>query len=117
MKEYEMFSLEEENRDIIFLISLEDPYFIFDSIYEELSVTRGSCFSVTVDMFLRNGYSFNRYILIEFSSKEDYKTKLINSRDISDKAKYCVKRFLMKNNKYLIDSALSKRTIDFVMSA
>jgi len=117
MKEYEMFSFEEENRDIIFLTSLEDPYFIFDSIYEELAITKGTHFSITVDLFLRNGFSFNRFAFIEFFSKDDYRTKIINTRDISEKAKSCIKRFLMENDNYLIDSALSKRTIEFVMSA
>lgn len=115
--DYKIFSLEEENYDIILLTTIEDPYFILTDIYDAYLANGKSRFSVVLDLFLRNGYSFNRFALIEFTSKDEYTTKVINARVVSEKAKLQIKYFLSKNENLLLDSSLSSRIIDFVLSA
>ncbi len=117
MKEYKIFSLEEENRDLVLLTSVDDPYFILDDIYNELKSIRGTSFSIVLDLLLRNGYSFNRFSLINYDSQGKHDSKIINTRDISELAKSQVRKYLMSNKVYLDESALSDRIKNFILSA
>lgn len=115
--DYKVFSLDEDNYDIVLLTTVDDPYFILGEIYDECLSDGKSQLTIILDLFLRNGYSFNRFALIEFSSRNEYSTKIINTRDVSEIAKFQIKKFLSKNSIYLQESSLSNRIIDFVLSA
>ncbi|MDH8678871.1 type II toxin-antitoxin system RnlB family antitoxin [Fusibacter bizertensis] len=117
MNEYKIFSLEEENLDVVLLTSIDDPYFILDDIYNELKSLRGSSFSIVLDLLLRNGYSFNRFALINYDSQGKHDSKIINTRDVSEMAKSQVRKYLIRNRRYLDESSLSDRIKNFILSA
>ena len=71
MKDYEIFKFENDiNQNVAFIKTTEDLYFIKDDIYDELSKVNGNEFEILVDLFLRNGFSFNRFVLLKYKGKE-----------------------------------------------
>ena len=71
MKDYEIFKFENDiNQNVAFIKTTEDLYFIKDYIYDELSKVNGNEFEILVDLFLRNGFSFNRFVLLKYKGKE-----------------------------------------------
>lgn len=115
MKDYEIFKFENDiNQNVVFINTTEDLYFIKDNIYDELSKINGNEFQILVDLFLRNGFSFNRFILLKYKGKEKCKTFIINPTDVSEQIKMRIKEYLKNNEDILQHSALSKDTIEFV---
>lgn len=115
IKDYEIFSFyNEDNENVILLTTTEDLYFLEEKIYEELSIKYGENFSVLVDLFLRNGFSFNRFVTLNYKGKNNVKVSVKNPIDVSEKIKYKIKQYLRQNIDILNNSALSMRTIEFV---
>ncbi len=115
MKEYEIFNFKEDiGNDFIFMNTVEDIYYFIDEIYDDLSKEKGKQFSVIVDLFLQNGFSFNRFIMIKFDNKKKYHSFIVNSQEISDIIKKKINQYLKTHNELLEESALDRRTIEFV---
>lgn len=115
MKEYEIFKFEEDvDKYIVLIKSTEDLYFLEDDIYEEMKEKCGSKFSIIIDLFLRNGFSFNRFVLLNYNDKDNKKSYIINPREISEQIKYKVRSYLIENEELLTNSALPKYTIEFM---
>lgn len=117
MKEYEVFSFEEDiNKNYIFLNNIDDLYFFTEDIYNNLSKTQGNKFSVLVDLFLRNGYSFNRYVLLNFDNG-NYNSFVINPNDVSESSKKRIKQYLKENIDILNNGTLTKSVVNFVLNS
>lgn len=115
MDEFKIFKFENENNeDVVLITSTEDLYFLQDDIYASFSSTKGEKFSVVVDLFLRNGFSFNRFINLSFNGKSKCKSYIINQRDISENIKIAIKKYLKQNINLLESSALNSRLVEFV---
>ena len=70
MGEYEIFTFEEDiNENVVFLNTTEDLYFLQDEIMENINIKNKQNKTVLVDLLLRNGFTFNRYILLKFYNK------------------------------------------------
>lgn len=83
MKDYEIFKFENDiNEIVVFVTNTEDFYYIQNDIYNELSKTNGKDFSILIDLFLRNGFSFNRFVSLTFEGKEKCSTYIVNPRDV-----------------------------------
>lgn len=117
MKEYEVFFFEDEvNKNYIFLNNVDDLYFVIEDIYDNLSKTQGNKFSVLVDLFLRNGYSFNRYVLLNFE-EGNYNSVIINPNDVSETSKKKIKQYLRTNEDILNNGTLTNSTISYVLNS
>lgn len=115
MKEYIIFNFQDKiNESIVFMNTVEDMYYFIEDIYDEISKVKGTKFSVVIDLFLRNGFSFNRFIMLQFNGKEKYNTFVMNSYEVPDSVKREIKQYLKTNNKLLEESALDSKTIEFV---
>lgn len=115
MNKYEYFVINnEENIDYILATSSEDMYFQYDDIYDELSKQKGSRFEIIIDLVIRNGFTFNRFILLEFSENK-IKSSIINPREVPDEIKNRTKRHFQENKFIVLDSTLSKSTKDFIL--
>ena len=115
MKDYKIFEFEDDiNHNVAFINTTEDLYFIKDYIYDELSKVNGNEFEILVDLFLRNGFSFNRFVLLKYKGKEKCKTLIVNPTNVSEQIKMKIKEYLKNNENILQHSALSKETIEFV---
>jgi len=118
VKEYKLFRfIENANRNLVFMNTVEDLYYFIDNIYEEISKIEGEKFSVLVDLFLQNGFSFNRFVMINFDNKNKYKTFIINTQEVSETIKQQIRHYLKSNEELLLESALDKNTIEFVKQA
>jgi len=117
MKEYEVFNFEEDvNKNYVFLNNVDDLYFFTEDIYNNFSKTQGNKFSVLVDLFLRNGYSFNRYILLNFDNG-NYNSIVINPNDVSESSKKRIKQYLKKNTDILNNGTLTQSVVNFVLNS
>ena len=103
MKEYIIFNFQEKiNESIVFMNTVEDMYYFIEEIYDEVSKVKGTKFSVLIDLFLRNGFSFNRFIMLQFDGKENYNTFVMNSYEISDSVKREIKQCTKLNQYHCI---------------
>lgn len=117
MKEYEVFNFEEDvNKNYVFLNNVDDLYFFTEDIYNNFSKTQGNKFSVLVDLFLRNGYSFNRYILLYFDNG-NYNSIVINPNDVSESSKKRIKQYLKENTDILNNGTLTQSVVNFVLNS
>lgn len=115
MKEYEIFNFDENiNNNFIFMNTVEDIYYFIEEIYNDLYKTRGKKFSVIIDLFLQNGFSFNRFIMIKFKDKNSYKSFIVNSQEIPDVIKRKINQYLKSHSELLEESALDRKTVEFV---
>ncbi len=115
MKEYEIFNFEENiNNNFVFMNTVEDIYYFIEEIYNDLYKTRGQKFSVIIDLFLQNGFSFNRFIMIRFEDKNRYKSFIVSSQEIPDVIKRKINQYLKSHNELLEESALDRKTIEFI---
>lgn len=99
----------------VLLTTTEDPYYLYNDLYECLSSNMGRSFSIIIDLFLRNGFTFNRFIELEFIDGKA-KTRIINPREVAEEIKESTREYLKKNTNLLYDSALSQSTINFVLA-
>lgn len=114
MGEYEIFTFEEDvNEFVVFLNTTEDLYFLQDEIMEKISSKNKT---VLVDLFLRNGFTFNRYILLKIDSNNKFKSFIINPREVSEKIKKKVENYLKEHSELLYSSSLSQNEIEFIVN-
>lgn len=115
MKKYEYFKVNNEiSIDYILPTSTNDVYFLYDEIYEKLSKQKGNRFDIIIDLIIRNGFTFNRFIILEFNENK-VTSRILNPREVSEEIKKNTKKYLQKNELLLLDSALPKSTIDFML--
>ena len=70
MKNYEIFKIN-EYESYLLLLSNEDIYYLYDEIRTK---TNGE--KILVDMFFRNGFSFNRFIELIFDDDNQVTTRV-----------------------------------------
>lgn len=117
MGEYEIFTFEEEvNENVVFLNTTEDLYFLQDEIIEDISNKNAQTKTVLVDLFLRNGFTFNRYILLKFDRNRKCQSFIINPREVSERIKIKIEEYLKNHKELLYSSSLSKKEIEFIIN-
>ena len=117
MREYEIFTFEEDvNENVVFLNTTEDLYFLQDEIIEDINNKNSQTKTVLVDLFLRNGFTFNRYILLKFDKNKRYRSFIINPREVSEKIKIKIEEYLRNHDELLYASSLSKKEIEFIIN-
>jgi hypothetical protein len=117
MQEYEIFKFDDDiNEKVVLITSTEDLYYLQDDIFDDLSKTNGEKFTVLVDLFLRNGYSFNRFISLSYNGKDKCKTFIINPREVSEEIKSKTRSYLQSHTDMLDNSALSRSVVNYVLS-
>jgi hypothetical protein len=115
MSEYKIFNFDEDfNKTVIFINSTEDLYFLQDEIYDIISKTDGERFTVLVDLFLRNGFSFNRFVSLKYNGKRDCKSIIVNPREVSEEIKSKINLYLREHESILENSALTTSVKYFV---
>ncbi len=115
MQEYEVFNFDDDvNQNVVLITSTEDLYFLQDDIFDTLNKRNGECFTVLVDLFLRNGYSFNRFVSLNYNGKEQCKQLIINPREVPEYIKAEINGYLKSNSDLLENSSLSQKTLDFI---
>lgn len=116
MREYEIFTFEEDiNQSVVFLNTTEDLYFLQDEIIKNINTNNNKTRTILVDLFLRNGFTFNRYVLLKLDKYNSLKSFIINPREVSEKIKMRINEYLKSNNKLLYASSLNKKEIEFIM--
>jgi hypothetical protein len=115
VKDFTVFQFDDDI--LIFVNSTEDIYFLYDMVYDELSGSLGENFSVIVDLFLRNGFSFNRFISLSFNGRSKVKSQIINPRDISEELKFNIRLYLKNNLMLFEECSLPKKIISFIQIA
>ena len=114
MGEYEIFEFEEDiNEKVVFLNTTEDLYFLQDEIMEKVSSKNKT---VLVDLFLRNGFTFNRYVLLKMDSNNKFKSFIINPREVSEKIKKKLENYLKEHKELLYSSSLTQNEIEFIIN-
>lgn len=117
VKDYKTFNFKDEDKqNVILLTCTEDIYFLQEEIYDEFSNIYGTEFTVLVDLFVRNGFSFNRFVSLKYKGKDNIKTLMVNPMEVSEKIKKEIRKYLKSHIEILNNSALSMRTIEFVKS-
>jgi hypothetical protein len=117
MQEYELFKFDDDIYEkMIFVTSTEDLYYLQDDIYDDLSTANGSSFTVLVDLFLRNGFSFNRFVALRYKGKEHCQTFIVNPREVSEDIKTKVRNYLRTHTELLNASSVTKSAIDFMVT-
>jgi len=114
MKDFEYFKIN-EYEDYILLTSNRDVYFLYDEIYKKLANNENK--TILVDMFYRNGFSFNRFMEIVFKKDQEPFSRIINIRMISDDIKNNSREFFKSNTELLNNSLLSKNVKSFILSS
>lgn len=71
--------------------------------------------TVVVDLFLRNGFSFNRFVELNFDNG-NYKLFIINPNEIPEVSKENIRKYLKNNINLLENSVLSKKAINFILN-
>ena len=115
MNAYSVFHIGDEV--VLFINSTEDLYFIQSMIYEDLSQELGERFSVLVDLFLRNGFSFNRFVVLSFIGKDKITSHIVNPRDVAEDVKRYIRLYLKTNLELLEESSLPQKVINFIQIA
>lgn len=108
MKNYKIFKIN-DYESYILLLSNEDIYYLYDEIRKE---TNGE--KILVDMFYRNGFSFNRFIELIFTNSKQVTSRVINPRYVSEPIKENTHEYFKNNSGILEKSTLSKSIKSFV---
>jgi len=117
MEEYKIFEFDDDVNDkVVFITSTEDLYFLQDDIYNELSKTYGDNFTILVDLFLRNGFSFNRFVSLSYNGIEHCQSFIVNPREVSERIKLKISNYLKMHSDLLSNSALTQSTVNFIES-
>ena len=72
MKKFMLFKIN-NYESYVLLLSNEDMYYLYDEIRKVSNKGR-----VLVDMFYRNGFSFNRFIELIFNKENEVTSRVIN---------------------------------------
>ena len=99
----------------LLITSVEDFYYEIDDAFIDLSAVYGPDFSIIIDHFITNGFSFNRFVRIDYSNGS-YKKSLVTSTEVNDFYDNKFIEYLRKHKKLLNESSLSKRTISIICS-
>ncbi|MDY0294617.1 MAG: type II toxin-antitoxin system RnlB family antitoxin [Acholeplasmataceae bacterium] len=97
----------------LLITSVDDFYYDLDQVLSELSAVYGPEFTIVLDHFITNGFSFNRFVRIDYNN-EKYKKTLITSSEINDFYDNKFIEYLRKHKDFLNESSLSKRTISII---
>ena len=97
----------------LLITSVDDFYYDLDQVLSELSVVYGPEFTIVLDHFITNGFSFNRFVRIDYNN-EKYKKTLITNSEINDFYDNKFIEYLRKHKDFLNESSLSKRTISII---
>lgn len=101
-------------RSYIIINGVDDVYYLQEQIYDEISKEKGEQFTILVDLILKNGFSFNRFITLNYKSKNNCRVLVNNPREISENVKSTSVKYLNKNQELLENSSLSARVIKFI---
>ena len=110
MKSFKLFKLN-EYESYVLLLSNDDIYFLYDKIKKEAKTEK-----VLVDMFYRNGYSFNRFIELIFAEDNNVKTRILNPRCVSDNVKNNTHDYFYTNSNILEKSTLAISIKNFMLA-
>lgn len=110
MKNYKYFTLN-DYESYVLLLSNEDIYFSYDQIKKEIKTNK-----VIVDMFYRNGYTFNRFVELIFTN-DKVRTRIINPRLISEAIKENTHNYFKTNKESLAKSTLSLNIKNFIYAS
>lgn len=108
MKNYKYFTLN-DYESYVLLLSNEDIYFLYDQIKKEIKTNK-----VIVDMFYRNGYTFNRFVELVFTDDNKVRTRIINPRLISETIKENTHNYFKTNKESLDKATLSMNIKNFI---
>lgn len=114
MENFKVFNVDGFDKDVIFLNTIEDLYFIKDEIFQELSKKNGDNFKVIIDHFLTNGFSFNRFSILCFNGNENTNSYIINPRDVPEQIKNQISLYLKENFEVLEESSLPLSIKEFI---
>lgn len=110
MKDFKIFKLN-EYESYVLLVSNEDIYFLYDKLKQELDNQK-----IIIDLFYRNGFSFNRFVEIDFNKSQNQKSRIINPRFVSESIKNNTKEYFKNNENLLRKSSLSNGIKEFVLA-
>ena len=117
MEEYKIFTFEDDiNENVVFLNTTEDLYYLQDEIIENINNKNTRTTTVLVDLFLRNGFTFNRYVLLKFDKNGECRSFIINPREVSERIKAKIEEYLRNHVELLYSSSLSKKEIEFIIN-
>ncbi len=108
MKKFMLFKIN-NYESYVLLLSNEDMYYLYDEIRKVSNKGR-----VLVDMFYRNGFSFNRFIELIFNKENEVTSRVINPRYVSELIKENTHEYFKQNNEVLESSTLSKSIKKFI---
>lgn len=114
MDNFKIFNVDDFDKDVIFLNTIEDLYFVKDDIFQELSKRYGDNFKVIVDHFITNGFSFNRFSMLVFNGKNNTNSYIINPRDVPEQIKNQISSYLKANLDILEESSLPISIKEFI---
>lgn len=117
MENFKVFSIDVFDKDVIFLNTIEDLYFLKAEIFESLSKKYGNNFKVIIDHFITNGFSFNRFSLLTFNGKEKSSSYIINPREVPEQIKNQILLYLKENLDILEESSLPISIKEFIKNA
>jgi len=110
MKTVEYFRLN-EYIDYILFVSNDDLYFSYDKIR---NIVKDNKKIMLVDLFYRNGYSFNRFIELDFTDDLKVKSRLVNPREVPEDIKENTKKYFKTHYKLLERSTLVESVKNFI---
>ena len=113
MKKVEYFKIN-EYLDYILFVSNDDLYFSYEQIR---SIVKENKKSILIDMFYRNGYSFNRFIELDFTDNSKVESRLVNPRDVSEDIKENTKKYFRNHSELLERSTLVESVKSFIQDS
>ena len=111
MKKIEYFKIN-KHLNYVLLVSNDDLYFLYDQIKKK---TKNGQAAIIVDMFYRNGFSFNRFIELNYSYENKVISRIINPREVSEEIKINTNVYFNNHFDLLDKSTLSKSIKNFVL--
>lgn len=111
MKDFVILNIDSSKEPVCFLNNIEDVEFYLDDISKEIKALGET--KIIIDLFLTNGYSYNRFF--EFNSKTK-ELLLINPRNIDNDTYKSINLYLKKNIQLLENSALSLALRNIILS-
>lgn len=111
MKDFVILNNDNSKEPVCFLNNVEDVEYYLDDISKEIKALDET--KIIIDLFLTNGYSYNRFF--EFNSKTK-ELLLINPRNIDNDTYKSINLYLKKNIQLLENSALSLALRNIILS-
>lgn len=100
----------------ILLTSNSDIYFLYDEIKKIMSNAQLNKNSILIDLFYRNGFSFNRFVKLYFNKNDDPVLKIVNPRDVPENIKAFSRNYFKVNSTLLKNSTLASNIKNFILS-